>query len=222
MPIQIITIIGPPGAGKDTQAELLCKKINCYHAAISTVLSQYYPKIKESATYKQGNLFGDQLIFSALDNKLQTISKQNPTYDFFIITGLPRKLSQAQRLIKNYRNSQYYYLTTISLLVSQQQAIARTRQRLVCPVCGRTYHPRYKPPKRPGVCDYDHAKLVPRQDDTYKTTIKRFRDFAIKYLQIRPYLQKYNALIELNGNQSINNIHMQILKILDRFSKSSM
>ena len=219
MSLKIITIIGPPGAGKDTQAELLCKRLGCNNAAISKILKEYYPKIEETPTYKKGLLFNDTIVFTAFNKYLKKILGN---FELVIITGLPRTLMQAQVLTENYRNNKVYFVGTISLLISKEEAIQRTNSRLVCPICGRTYHPIYKPPLKPGYCDYDNAKLIPRKDDSYKITSQRYEMFMRNYLEIKNFLQKKDALIELNGELPIRKLNKELLKILNRLSKSRM
>ncbi len=208
--VYIFTLIGPPGAGKDTQAELLAKKANFTYTSMSNILASYIPNFRNLPTYKKGLLFPISTVKEALLNYLQNYSGK----PLLVITGIPRTLKQAKLLIQNCRQSEYFFISTIYLYISPQNALDRLNGRLYCPKCGATYHPKFKPPQKAGVCDIDGTRLKKRPDDAPEIIKNRYNLFLKELAPIQKYLQEHDAFTQINGEGDINTVFKRLINAI--------
>lgn len=182
-----IILLGPPGAGKGTQAKSLAKKLNLPHISTGDLLRQNVKE--ETALGKQakdfmekGLLVPDELMAQMLMQRLGQPDIQKG----FILDGYPRNISQAKTLDKMLSDRHLDIDIVAYLETSESVIIQRLGGRLVCAACGANFHIKNMPPKKEGVCDYCNGKLNQRTDDKEETVKKR--------LQV--YRQEVTSLIE--------------------------
>lgn len=203
-----LILLGAPGAGKGTQAELLCKRLSI--PAISTgnmlreamangsELGQQVKKIME-----EGSLVPDGVI---LDIVAERVAKDD-CKGGFILDGVPRTLAQAEAL--EQRNIRIDHV--VSIEIDDGVIEARMTGRRVCSKCGASYHIVANPPKTEGVCDECGADLVIRKDDAAETVRHRLEVYHSLTEVLKDYYGKKGLLRLVNGQQSIENANRDIL-----------
>lgn len=206
-----LILLGAPGAGKGTQAELLVKKLSI--PAISTgnmlreamnngsQLGQQVKKIME-----EGSLVPDDVI---LDIVAERVS-QDDCANGFILDGVPRTLAQAEAL--DARGIQIDHV--VSIEIDDSIIEGRMTGRRVCSKCGASYHVVANPPKSEGVCDACGGELVIRKDDAAETVRHRLQVYHQQTEVLKSYYAKQNKLCMVEGNQSIENANRDILQAI--------
>ncbi len=206
-----LILLGAPGAGKGTQAELLVKKLSI--PAISTgnmlreamnngsQLGQQVKKIME-----EGSLVPDDVI---LDIVAERVS-QDDCANGFILDGVPRTLAQAEAL--DARGIQIDHV--VSIEIDDSVIEGRMTGRRVCSKCGASYHVVANPPKSEGVCDACGGELVIRKDDAAETVRHRLQVYHQQTEVLKSYYAKQNKLCMVEGNQSIESANRDILQAI--------
>ena len=205
--MEVVGFIGPPGAGKDTQAKILATMHSDIKAiSVGELLrkeSKTNPYLRE--IINKGLLVHDSIILKLID---QTIKKAKQNYSLLIITGMPRTMTQADWVCSNNSFSQVVFFR-----LSEEQAIQRLTNRLVCPKCGKIYHPVLNPPKHDTLCDLDNTPLVRREDDKPGIIKQRFHTYKRTMQDVLKRLKECNKLEQIDAGKSIPEVTQQ-LKIL--------
>lgn len=207
-----IILLGPPGAGKGTQAKRLAEKLNLPHLSTGELLRQNVSNNtglgnKAKDFMDKGALVPDELVTRMLAQRIE----QSDTKNGFILDGYPRNLSQAKALdeILKEKNSQIdlaAYLDT-----SESVIIQRLSGRLVCSSCGANFHTKNMPPKKNMVCDNCGGKLYQRTDDNAETIKKRL-DIYLK--ESHPLIEYYNAKNKLKQILADEELEIVLNKII--------
>ncbi len=164
-PKNVIVFMGPPTSGKSSQALLLVDAVKARLVRGRDVLSDLTEK------YETGReLVPDGVYLSALENLLNSL-----VHEQIVLDNIPRTDSQSRLLIRWARNNNIC-LHVIKLGLSEKEVIERSQKRLVCPLCGESYHDRLKPPKVMGVCDRDSIVLCEKKGDKVEVVKKGYRD----------------------------------------------
>lgn len=215
MRIQTAIFHGPSGSGKDTQLDLLAKKVDYKRIAASSVMEELKKEGSELALRaeeygKRGELYPDEFVYEMFDT---WVSRLDPEAKWFFVSPV-RKSTQ----IRHFDDLMVKYSRKLELFVhfdlSDEAAIERMSLRSYCPICRATYHSKYKPEKNEGLCDNDGAKLLHREDDSPEAIKKRlswYRD------DIDPILAEYESrglLLRVDAAPSIQEIHSTLLKKL--------
>ena len=206
-----ILLFGPQCSGKGTQAELLVKQLGFYHLStgneMRSEMSANTPmgqKIKE--LINSGMLAPDDITNKLVLNKFETIKTKKGV----IFDGYPRSYEQWLFVKKNFAID-----LAIEIHIEDEEAARRMSLRRICPKCKRNYNLVSIKPKVDGYCDVDNTKLVSRDDDTADKIKKRL---ALYHSQTEPLKKEYiklGMLHVINGNQSINRVHKDILQVLN-------
>ena len=206
-----LILLGAPGAGKGTQAELLTKKLSI--PAISTgnmlreamangsELGQQVKKIME-----EGSLVPDGVI---LDIVAERVS-QPDCANGFILDGVPRTLAQAKALTEKGIRIDH----VVSIEVDDEVIESRMTGRRVCGKCGASYHIVANPPAQDGVCDQCSGELMIRKDDAPETVRKRLQVYHESTEVLKAYYAEAGKLRLIEGNQSIEGAGRDILKAI--------
>ena len=202
-----IVVLGPPGAGKGTQAEMLERELGLKHLSTGDILREEVRKEtelgKRAEKYmKSGELVPDDLIVEMMEKE---ISK----YDNFVLDGFPRNLKQAEALDKMCRIDK-----VILLEVPDEVILERLSLRRSCPKCNRVYHLKYNPPKENEICDYCGAKLYQRDDDKEEVIKKRLEVYRKETEPIAKFYREKGILVKVNGSKSIEEIFLDIKGVL--------
>jgi adenylate kinase len=175
-----LSIIGPPGSGKGTYAQLLEKKYKLKRITMGNILRKVAKKDKKlKKILDAGNIAPSDAVIKLLHKNLP---KNN-----FILDGYPRTLVESEELIKTKNIDKVF-----SIKVLDKVIIKRLLGRLQCPKCGRVYHIKNNPPKKDRICDYDKTKLEIRSDEpVIRTRLKIYRRHKNAVLN---YFKKYKIL----------------------------
>jgi len=203
-----LILLGAPGAGKGTQAELLCEKLSIPSISTGNMLREAMKNGSELGrqvkTYMDGGLLvPDELILGIVAERVAQPDCKNG----FILDGVPRTLAQAEALdAKGVRIDH-----VVSIEIADDVIEGRMTGRRACTGCGATYHITANPPKQEGVCDLCSGELTVRKDDAPETVRKRLEVYHASTEVLKDYYAKQGKLRLVEGNQSIEGAHGQIL-----------
>ncbi len=213
-----LLLIGPPGAGKGTQAKYLTDRFQVPHVSTGDMLREQIRRGtslgEEAAAFiKDGNLVPDDLIFDMLKVRLT----QADTANGYVLDGYPRSVSQAEGLDGFLKERGEQVQAAILLVLDDEVIINRLGLRRVCPECGRVYHLVKNPPRTLDRCDEDRcrATLVQRPDDNEEAIANRL---AIYHQQTTPVVQFYRErglLQEIDAHTEILRVQLAIERALE-------
>ena len=206
-----IILLGAPGAGKGTQAEVMCKELgiptistgNMLRAAVKAG-TEY--GLKAKAAMDAGALVSDDIVIGILKDRIAEPDAQNG----FILDGFPRTVPQAEAL----DNMGVQIDKVIELAVEDEKIKSRLSGRRVCLDCGATYHVVTKAPKVEGVCDVCGKELVIRQDDEPATVISRLETYHKTTAPLVDYYSKQGKLVTVHGTDSVAETNDLVLAAL--------
>ena len=206
-----LILLGAPGAGKGTQAEMLTQQLQI--PAISTGNMLREAIANGSALGKQvkqcmdeGKLVSDDLVLSLVAER----TAQPDCKNGFILDGVPRTLSQAEALdAKGVRIDH-----VISIEIDDAVIEGRMTGRRVCTKCGATYHITVNPPKTPGICDHCGSEVMIRKDDAAETVRNRLKVYHESTEVLKGYYASKGKLRLVEGNQPIEDAYHDILRVL--------
>ena len=206
-----LILLGAPGAGKGTQAEILVEKLGI--PAISTgnmlreAMANGTPVGKQAKHYMDnGLLVPDEVILGIVAERVA----QPDCANGFILDGVPRTLAQAEALeAKNIRIDH-----VVSIEIDDSVIEGRMTGRRVCSKCGASYHIVANPPKSEGVCDSCGSELVIRKDDAPETVRRRLDVYHAETEVLKDFYQKLGKLRVVEGNQPIEDANRDILKAI--------
>jgi adenylate kinase len=207
-----LVLLGPPGAGKGTQARILEERFGAVQLSTGDMLrkhrSEGTPLGKEAQSYMDaGGLVPDDLIIRMMEGELAEKSA-------FILDGFPRTVAQAQALSALLEKLNLPLAATLLFDADRAELIERLTGRWTNPRTGRTYHTKFNPPKAAGIDDEDGGPLVQRPDDTLEVVSKRLETYDA---QTRPLVDYYAAtgqLVRIDGMQPVDAVTQEILKAL--------
>lgn len=180
-----LVLLGPPGAGKGTQAEILCERCNIPTISTGNIIRSAIKNgtemgLKARAYTDKGQLVPDDVVIDIIKERLT----QDDCKNGFILDGFPRTIAQAEALEKMQINID----AALEISLPDETIVKRMSGRRVCPVCGASYHITDKKPKSEGVCDQCSAELVQRVDDNADTVLERLR---VYHEQTQPLIDFY-------------------------------
>lgn len=207
-----LVILGPPGAGKGTQADYIIKKYNIPHISTGDIFRENIKNntelgVKAKSYMDKGLLVPDELVIDLVEDRI----KKPDAKDGFLLDGFPRTVAQAVSLDAILDADGDKLTKVININVDPEILIKRAVGRRVCKTCGATYHVEFNPPKVEGICDNDGEKLIQRDDDNEETVKKRIE---VYFDQTAPLIDYYNAqglLIDVNGAQDIDKVFDDIV-----------
>jgi len=206
-----LILLGAPGAGKGTQAELLTQKLSIPAISTGNMLREAIANGtelgKEAKRFMdEGSLVPDELILGIVADRVAQPDCRNG----FILDGVPRTLAQAEALeAKGVRIDH-----VISIEVDDSEIEGRMTGRRVCSHCGASYHVVANPPKTEGRCDLCGEALIVRKDDKPETVRHRLDVYHASTEVLKDFYQKLGRLRLVNGSQSIEGANEDILKAI--------
>lgn len=210
-----ILFMGPPGAGKGTQAEHIVNAFNIPHIstgdAFRLAIKQGTPIGLQAKSYiDQGLLVPDEITVGIVQERLQ----QDDCQAGFLLDGFPRTLSQAEALDGILNEMGKKIDSVINLAVDRNLLLARLTGRRICKSCAATYHVMFNAPKSEGVCDKCDGELYQRSDDTEEKVGTRLDEYINKTAPLLAYYANQEVLSEVNGEQAIDVVSAEITSIL--------
>jgi adenylate kinase len=212
-----LVLLGPPGAGKGTQAKRLVERFKVAHISTGDILRaaiQAGSKLgAEAKTYMdRGALVPDDLVVGIIRERIQAKDCSGG----FVLDGFPRTVPQAEALDRMLAASGGKLDAVVALDVTDQIVLDRNTQRRSCPKCGTTYNLINAPPHKAGICDKDGTPLVQRPDDQPEQILKRMREYREKTAPLRLFYQKQGQLLELDGGQTPDEVWSQLERALPK------
>lgn len=211
-----MVLLGPPGAGKGTQAPNLVNKFGACHLSTGDMLrSQISKKTELGLQAKKimdaGGLISDDIMVGMIKGELEN----NPACKKgFILDGFSRTIPQAEKLDAMLAEKNIPLQKALELKVDDELLVARITGRLVHPASGRSYHKLFNPPKVPGKDDVTGEPLVQRSDDNADALKKRLATYHKQTEPIVKYYQKTGVWAAVDASQNPKNVWSDILKCL--------
>ena len=206
-----LILLGAPGAGKGTQAEILCERLNIPTISTGNMIREAMKsgtemglKAKEYA--ENGKLVPDEVVIGIVDERLRMDDCQNG----FILDGFPRTIPQAEALDR----MGIAIDRVVDINVPDEVITRRVSGRRACLDCGSTYHIETKKPNVEGICDRCGSTLVQRKDDLPETVLERLHVYHAQTEPLRDYYAAAGKLLVVDGQQGIQEIAEQTLELL--------
>jgi adenylate kinase len=212
-----LIFLGPPGAGKGTQATRLIEKLGIPQLSTGDILRRAVADgtslgKKAKALMDAGKLVPDEVVNGIVDEALDLDAVQNG----FLLDGFPRTVPQATALDDMLARRGRQINAVISLEVPQAVLLERLSGRWSCPHCGTPYHERTAPPKTAGHCDRDGTRLIQRPDDQPDRIKKRLEEYATKTAELTTYYRQRGAVRSVDGVGSVDEVTGRILAALGK------
>ncbi len=211
----IIILLGAPGVGKGTQAQLISKEYGIPQISTGDILraevKNETPLGREAKRYMDsGELVPDELIVKMMEKRIT----QDDCKNGFILDGFPRTVAQAEAFEKMLQEHGLKLDHVILIDVPKEEIILRLTGRRICPKCGAVYHIRYNPPKSEGVCDKCKTPLIQRDDDKEDVVKNRLAVYEKSTKPLVEYYEGKGKLVRIDGVGSIDEIFGRIKQIL--------
>ncbi|HMN12703.1 MAG TPA: adenylate kinase [Bellilinea sp.] len=208
-----IVLLGPPGAGKGTQAEVLAEKTNLAHISSGDIFRENLKNQTELGKKAQvfmnrGDLVPDDLTISMIKDRLQ----REDCAKGAILDGFPRTLAQAKALDEMLRELNGKVISVPYISVPAQTLIDRLSGRWTCRAQSHPYHTIYNPPAKPGICEIDGSELYQRDDDKPETVKRRIDVYTEQTSPLIEYYRNAGTLVEVDGTLPIEQVTEALLK----------
>lgn len=207
--------MGPPGAGKGTQAKKIVNQLNIVHISTGDIFRKNIEQMTELGKEVKSYLDSGKLVPDEVTNRIVLDRlDQEDVKNGFLLDGFPRSIPQAKALDEGLKERGIHLDRVISIEVPKQDLIRRLSGRRVCTNCGASYHIENNPSKTEGVCDFCQAALIQREDDTEKTVNDRISVYEDQTAPLIEYYKEKDLLFSVDGTKDIETITQEILKEL--------
>ncbi len=212
-----IVLLGPPGAGKGTQAKIISEKMDLAHISSGDLFRENLKAQTELGKLAQvymnrGELVPDNVTIAMVQARLQRPDCKAGA----LLDGFPRTPAQAEALAEILAKNHESVTAVPYISVPAEVLIERLGGRWSCRAQGHVYHEKYNPPKTRGVCDIDGSELYQREDDKAETVEKRIRVYFDQTAPLIDYYRQKNLLMEIDGTKSIEEVAGEIVSFLEK------
>ena len=210
-----ILLMGPPGAGKGTQAAELKAKFQIPHISTGDMFRAAIKGGTElgklaNSYIKDGKLVPDEVTIGIVRERLA----KDDCKKGFILDGFPRTVEQADALNGILQDLGLSLTRVLNINVPAADLIARAVGRRICKKCGATYHVEFNPPKQDGICDECGSELFQRADDTEETMKNRLSVYEASTKPLIDYYEKAGVYTEVDGRQAIDKVTAELIAVL--------
>lgn len=210
-----IILMGPPGAGKGTQAAELVKAFDIPHISTGDMfraaIAEGTALGKEAKSYMDaGKLVPDEVTIGIVRERLA----KDDCKKGFILDGFPRTIEQADALTGILKDLGLALTRVLNINVPAEDLIERAVGRRICKTCGATYHTKFNPPTKEGICDNCGSKLVSRADDNAETMKNRLSVYEASTRPLIDYYKQAGLYTEVDGRQAIDKVTADLVKAL--------
>ncbi|WP_195576700.1 adenylate kinase [Paenibacillus sp. 1001270B_150601_E10] len=210
-----ILFMGPPGAGKGTQAERIVQEFGIPHIstgdAFRAAMREGTPiGLKAKEYMDNGLLVPDDVTVGIVRERLAAPDCEQG----FLLDGFPRTLAQAEALDDILEAMGRKLDHVVNLHVDRELLLARLTGRRICKTCGATYHVIFNPPQQEGICDKDQGELYQRSDDSEEKVGTRLDEYINKTAPLLDYYSEKGLLRQLDGEKEIDTVTSEIVSLL--------
>ncbi|MCI5697894.1 MAG: adenylate kinase [Porphyromonas somerae] len=208
-------LLGPPGAGKGTQAVKIVEKYHIPHISTGDIFRENIKNgtdlgNRAKAYMDRGELVPDELVVEIATDRLTKADCKNG----FLLDGFPRTIFQAEKLDEFLEGRGEKLDKVINIDVEKSALVKRITGRRVCKQCGAGYHIENIPPKKEGVCDNCGGELIQREDDTEETVLNRIDVYNKQTRPLAEYYEKSGIIANIDGNKDLEDVLADIVKAL--------
>ena len=204
-----VILIGPPGAGKGTQAKKLVERYGIPQLSTGDMLRAARKSGTElgnrvAAVMDAGDLVSDEIVVELIEEQL------GDDVTGAILDGFPRTTAQAEALTEMLERKHRRIDHVLSIEVADAEVMRRNSGRRTCPTCGRSYHIEFQPPAAEGVCDADGAELVQRPDDMPDKITQRLQAYHRDTAPVREYYEPRGLIRSIDGIGSVDEVFQRL------------
>lgn len=212
--------LGPPGAGKGTQAKVVAKILGIPQISSGDIFRENKKNKTELGLLadeyiKVGELVPDDVTIRMVGERISRTDCDSGA----ILDGFPRTPNQAKALDEMLEGMKCQIIQVPYIAVDEEELVERLSGRLTCREEGHVFHKKYNPPKEAGVCDFDGSELYQREDDRPETVKHRIRVYEQQTRPLIEYYRDRGILVEINGNQDIEQVTRELMDMLDMVDK---
>jgi len=212
-----LILLGPPGAGKGTQAQMIVERYHIPQISTGDILRTAVKEgtplgMKAKVFMDQGQLVPDEVVIGIIEERL----KELDCHSGFILDGFPRTLAQAEALQSILNKTGKSIDHAISIKVDPEELVRRLTGRRTCKKCGAMFHLLFHPPKKEGMCDRCGGTLYQREDDKEETIRTRLKEYQKQTAPLIQYYKLKNHLRPIQGVGEKDQIFEQIVRLLDQ------
>lgn len=212
-----IVLLGPPGAGKGTQAEIMAEKLGLAHISSGDIFRENLKAQTRLGKLAQeymnrGELVPDDVTIAMIKERLSRPDCSKGA----VLDGFPRTPAQAEALAAMLADWKAQVDRVTYIAVPEQVLVERLSRRWTCRAQGHIYHEKYNPPQTPGVCDIDGSELYQREDDRPETIERRIRVYIEQTAPLIEYYRQKGLLTEVDGTQPIEAVTQELMAVLPK------
>jgi adenylate kinase len=211
-----IVLLGPPGAGKGTQAEVISEKLSLAHISSGDIFRENLKAQTELGKLAQGymnrgELVPDDVTIAMIRERLSRPDTQSGA----LLDGFPRTPAQANALAEMLAGMGGAVDVVPYIAVAPEILVERLGGRWTCRAQGHVYHEKFNPPQQAGVCDIDGSELYQRDDDNAETVERRIKVYFEQTAPLIDYYRSHGLLVEIDGTQPIDKVTEQMLAAIE-------
>jgi adenylate kinase len=215
--VTFIVLLGPPGVGKGTQAEILAEMTKLAHVSSGDLFRENIKNQTElgklaKSFMDKGELVPDGVTISMIRDRISRPDCEAGA----ILDGFPRTPTQADALEKMLAEFGGEVNAVPYITAAETVLVERTSGRWTCRDHGHIYHEKFSPPQKAGICDFDGSELYQRDDDTVETVTKRIRVYLEQTMPLVEYYRKLGKLLEIDGAQPVEQVTKVLLSALKK------